>query len=141
SRCSISKSERACPRRSPITATSILAGARKAVASSSPARTASGTHDLRQPNGKGAVSWPDRPLPLDGLAADRRELPALAVLFGLFARGHPDERSVEGRLARACATLPLPSLGQPRLRSCARLARGASPPRALALRPLAPKFP
>src|SRR6516165_3469177 len=127
------------PRRSPITATSILSAARKAVASSSPARTASPTHDLRRPNGKGAVSWPDRPLPLDRLAAARRELPALAVLLGLCAQGHRNERCMEGRLARTCATLPLPSLGQPRLRPGTRLARGASPLRALALRPLALK--
>src|SRR5215472_5869305 len=121
------------------TATSILASARKALASSSPATTASPTHDLRRPNGKGAVSWPDRPLPLDRLTAARRELPAFAVLLGLCARGHRDERRLEGRVAFACAALPLPPVGKPRLRPGARLARGALPLRALALRPLAPK--
>ena len=55
-------------------------------------------------------------LSLDDLASPRRELPAPALLLGLCERGHRQEWSVEGRLARSVAPLPLPPLGKPWLR-------------------------
>ena len=110
--------------------------ARKTVgASSSRARTASPAMSFGA-RAKAPCSR-HRALSLDALAAARRQLPASAELLGLCARGHRHERRVEGRLARAGEALPLPSLGQPRLRPGARSQRRASPVRALALRQVA----
>ena len=72
-------------------------------------------------------------LSLDDLAPPRRELPAPALLLGLCERGHRQEWSVEGRLARSVAPLPLPPLGKPRLRPRPRRAGRTPPLCALAL--------
>ena len=93
----------------------------------------------RRADRQDAAACADRRLSLRHLAAARGQLPASAGLLGLCARGHRDERRLEGRLARAGETLPLPSLGQPRFRPGARSERRASSVRALALWALAAK--
>ena len=120
-----------------ITATSISAGARKAAVSCSRARTASPIRESARHHRKSAASRGDLALSRHAVAARRGELPASPDLLGLCARGHRQERRVEGRLAHARETLPLPPLGQPRLRPGSRSSRRASPVRAVALREVA----
>ena len=96
-----------------------------------------GARAARRADRQGSAACADCALPLHDLAAARRQLPASAVLLGLCARGDREERRLERRLARARQALPLPSVGQPRLRSGARLERRASSLRAVALRTVA----
>src|ERR1700674_24023 len=100
------------------------------------AGTASLTNECRLPRCQGAAPGRHRALSRHALAARRSELSASSDLLGLCARGHRHEWGVEGRLAHALAPLPLPPLGQSRLRSRARPQRRAPPLRAVALWPL-----
>ena len=76
-------------------------------------------------------------LSLDPEAADRLGVPASADLLGVRAGGHRPQRGVAGQLAGAVAHLPLPAVGNGRLRPGAGHQDRAPSAGAVALRPLA----